>query len=170
MHSVTIDPAVPVSRSDLGQNKTIGLKVIDSRSSNLIAKWRGKFNFRSFRIAPDADLADILQNKIENGLQIIGFVPKRYSGRQTRVLTVEILKLKSVYHKKSPHLGIKVGSVLRAHCHNNNQTYKTDYRDHLTRNPIAPTSFPNETLVNAALSGTLKKMFTDERLLKCLTQ
>lgn len=170
IHSVTIDPALPVSRSDLGQNRTLGLKVIDSRPNNLIAKWRGRFNFRSFRIVPDKDLADILHDKIEKGLQFIGFVPKRYSTRQTLSLTVEILQLKSVYHEKSPHLGVKVGSVLRVRCHNKNQTYKMDYRNHLTRNPITPTSFPNETLVNAALSGALKKMFEDDRLLKCLTQ
>jgi hypothetical protein len=170
MHSVTIDPALPVSRSDIGQNKPVGFKVIDSRPSNLIAKWKGMFSFRSFEIAPDDDLADTLHQKIEKGLQIIGFVPRRYSIQLTRALTVEILQLKSVYHEKRPQLGVKVGSVLRAQCNNKNLTYKMNYSERITRNSIAPTSFPNESLVNAAISGSLKKMFTDHRLLKCLTQ
>lgn len=170
MHSVTIDPALPVSRSDIGKNKTVGFKVIDSRPNNLISKWEGQFNFRSFRITPDEDLAEVLHQKIEKGLQIIGFVPRRYSAQQSRTLTVEILQLKSVYHEKRPRLGVKVNSVLRARCNYNNRTYKMDYREHLSRNPINPTSFPNESLVNAAISGALKKMFADPRLLKCLTQ
>jgi hypothetical protein len=170
MHSVTIDPALPVSRSDIGQNKPVGFKIIDSRPNNLIAKWRGRFNFRSFQIVPDEDPADILHNKIEKGLQIIGFIPRRYSIQLTRALTVEILQLKSVYHEKGPRLGVRVDSVLRAQCDNNRKTYKMDYRERITRKSIAPTSFPNESLVNAAISGALKKMFADPRLLKCLTQ
>lgn len=170
MHSVTIDPALPVSRSDLGQNKPVGFKVIDSRPSNLISKWKGRFNFRSFKIAPDEDLTDILHQKIEKGLQIIGFIPRRYSIQLTRALTVEILQLKSVYHEKGPRLGVKVDSVLQAQCNNNSQTYKMKYSERITRKSIAPTSFPNESLVNAAISGALKKMFADDHLLKCLTQ
>ncbi|GJL79857.1 MAG: hypothetical protein NPINA01_28460 [Nitrospinaceae bacterium] len=170
MHSVTINPALPVSRSDIGRNIVLNVKVIDSRPSNLISNWKGKLNFRSFRIAPDEDLTAVLQNKIENGLQNLGFVPKRNPVKQTPALTVEILRLKSVYHKKSPNLGLKVESVLRARCQNINQTYKMDYKERLTRNPIIPTSFPNETLVNASLSGSLKKMFSDKQLLHCLAR
>lgn len=170
MHSITIDPALPVSRSDIGKNKPVGFKIIDSRPSNLISKWKGRFNFRSFRIVPDADLAEVLHQKIEQGLQIIGFVPRRYSIQQPRTLTVEILRIKSIYHKKRPQRGVVVDSVLRAQCHNNNQTYKMNYRVRLIRNPIASTSFPNESLVNNAISGALKKMFTAPQLLKCLTQ
>jgi uncharacterized lipoprotein YajG len=169
-HSVTIDPALPVSRSDIGKNKPVGFKIIDSRPSNLISKWKGRFNFRSFRIAPDGDLAEALHQKIEKGLQILGFIPRRYSIQQSRALTVEILKLKSVYHEKRPQRGVRIDSVIRAQCNNKNQTYKMDYRERITRNAIAPTSFPNESLVNAAISGALKKMFADPRLLKCLMQ
>jgi uncharacterized lipoprotein YajG len=169
-HTLMIDPALPVSRSDVGQNKPVGFKVIDSRPSNLIAKWKGWFNLRSFEIAPEGDLAEVLHQKVEKGLQSIGFVPRRYSIQRVRALTVEILQLKSVYHEKRPQRGVRVRSVLRARCDNNNQTYKKDYQTRITRNSIAPTSFPNETLVNAAISGTLKKMFADSRLLKCLTQ
>ncbi len=167
-HSITIDPALPVSRSEIGQNKPMGFKVIDSRPSNLISKWKGSFNVRSFTISPGNDLAGIVHSKIEKGLQIMGFVPRRFSIQQTRVLKVEILQLKSIYHKNRPRLGVKVNSVLRAQCENNGLTYKMDYREHLSRNPITPTSFPNESLVNAAISGALKKMFADDRLLKCL--
>jgi len=170
MHSVTIDPALPVSRSDIGQNKPVAFKVIDSRPGNLIAKWEGRFSFRSFKIAPDEDLADVLHSKIEKGLQITGFIPKRYSIQQTRALTVEILQLKSAYNEKGPRLGVKVRSVLRAQCNNNSRAYKKDYSKRITRNSISPSSFPNETLVNAAISGALKKMFADRLLLKCLTQ
>jgi hypothetical protein len=84
------------------------------------------------------------------------------------VLKVEILQLKSIYDETGPQLGVRVEAILRANCKNKDRTYKKIYRERLTRNPIAPTSFPNETLVNASLSGTLKKMFSDDPLLKCL--
>ena len=169
-HFVNIDPALPVSRSDLGQNSILGLNVIDSRPNNLISKWKGRFNFRRFRITPEQDLADVLHAKIAIGLQKKGFTPKRFSSQNMKVLKVEILQLKSIYDEKSPHRGVKVGTVLRVHCDNKDQTYRREYRERLTRNPIAPTSFPNETLVNASLSGALKKMFSDDRLLNCLAQ
>lgn len=167
-HTITIDPALPVSRSDVGQNKTVGLKIIDSRPSNLISKWKGTFNVRSFTISPGNDLTDSVHSKIEKGLQIIGFVPRRYSTQHTRALKVEILQLRSVYHENRPRQGVKVSSVLRAQCKNGDLAYKMDYREQLSRNFINPTSFPNESLVNAAISGTLRKMFVDDHLLKCL--
>ena len=169
-HFVKIDPALPVSRSDLGENTILGLKVIDSRPNNLIAKWKGRFNFRRFRITPEQDLADVLHAKIAIGLQKKGFTPKRFSSQNMKILKVEILQLKSIYNKDAPRLGIRVSAILRAHCENKDQTYRKEYRERLTRSPIAPTSFPNETLVNASLSGALKKMFSDDRLLKCLAQ
>lgn len=167
-HFVKIAPALPVSQSSLGQNTTVGLTVVDSRPSNLIAKWKGKLNFRRFRITPEQDLANVLYAKIATGLQRTGFQPKRFPPENMPVLKVEILKLKSIYDKDDPNLGVRVEAVLRAHCDNKDQTYRKIYREHLTRNPIAPTSFPNETMVNASLSGTLKKMFSDDPLLKCL--
>ena len=167
-HFVKINPALPVSQSNLGLNTTLGLKVIDSRPSNLISKWKGKFNVRSFRISPEQDLAEVLYTKIATGLQKTGFTPKRFPPENMQVLRVEILQLKSIYAEDIPRRGIKVDATLRAHCDNKGQTYKKVYRERLTRNPINPASFPNETLVNASLSGTLKKMFLDDRLLNCL--
>lgn len=167
-HFVKIDPALPVNQSNIGLNTTLGLKVIDSRPSNLISKWKGKFNFRSFRIAPEQDLAEVLYAKIATGLQKTGFTPKRFPPENMQVLLVEILQLKSIYDEDIPRRGVKVDATLRAHCNNKGQTYKKVYRERLSRNPINPASFPNEILVNASLSGTLNKMFLDNRLLKCL--
>jgi len=167
-HFVRIDPALPVSLSNLGQNTVLGLKVIDSRPSNLISKWKGKFNFRRFRISPEQDLANVLYAKIEAGLRKTGFTPKQFPSPNMQVLKVEIVKLKSIYDDIDPNRGVKVGAVLRAHCNNKGQAYQREYRERLTRHPISPTSFPNETLVNASLSGALKKMFSDDQLLKCL--
>jgi hypothetical protein len=167
-HFVKIDPALPVSQSDRGLNTALGLKVIDSRPSNLISKWKGTFSIRSFRVSPEQDLAEVLYTKIATGLQKTGFIPKRFPSENMQVLQVEILQLKSTYDETLPRRGVKVDATLRAHCDNKGQTYGKVYREQLTRNPINPASFPNETLVNASLSGTLKKMFLDDQLLKCL--
>jgi uncharacterized lipoprotein YajG len=167
-HFININPALPVNQSNLGQHTTLGLKVIDSRPGNLISKWEGKFNVRSFRISPEQDLTEVLYSKIATGLQKTGFTPKRFPSEKMQVLKIEVLQLKSIYNTASPRRGIKVDATLRAHCDNNGQAYSNTYRERLTRNPINPTSFPNETLVNASLSGTLKKIFLDDRLLKCL--
>ena len=169
-HTVSIDPALPVSRSDFGQNQALGFKVIDSRPTNVISKWKGEYYFRSFRINPNEDVGEVLQKKISNGLQTIGFVPKRYTPSQSRTLTVSILQLQSVYHEKNPHQGVKVSAVLRGQCNNKDRVFKMNYGERLTRTTVTPTSFPNENLVNAALSGALKKMFTDDRLLSCLVE
>jgi len=169
-HFVTIDPALPVNQSDLGQNKILNLKVIDSRPNNVISKWKGKFNFRRFRVSPEQDIADVLYAKIVTGLQKTGFTLKRLPSQKIKTLRVEILQLKSIYDEDGPNLGVRVSAILRAHCNNKDRTYRKLYMEHLTRNPITPTSFPNEKLVNDSLSGALKKMFSDDQLLKCLAQ
>jgi uncharacterized lipoprotein YajG len=167
-HFVKINPGLPVSQSNLGLNTTLVLKIIDSRPRNLISKWKGTYSIRSFRISLKQDLSEVLHTKIATGLQKKGFKTKRFPSENMQVLRVEILQLKSIYDEDTPRRGVKVDATLQAHCDNKGQTYKKNYRERLTRTPIIPASFPNETLVNAALSGTLKKLFLDNRLLNCL--
>ena len=119
-------------------------------------------------MTPFLSLVPDYQSTLAWVLEKKGFIPKRFPSPKMKVLKVEILQLKSIYDEKGPNRGVKVSAVLRAYCNNKDQTYRREYRERLTRYPIAPTSFPNETLVNASLSGALKKMFSDDRLLKCL--
>jgi len=58
---------------------------------------------------------------------------------------------------------------LRATCHNNRQKYSNIYFSKKNRIAITPTTFPNENLINANLSELLRKVFTDTKLLTCLS-
>ncbi|MFQ5450547.1 MAG: YajG family lipoprotein [Nitrospinaceae bacterium] len=173
-HTVTIDPALPVSRSDLGRSRTIGLEVADARPSNLIAKWKGTFNFRRFTINPDPNLVETIYQKISKGLRIVDYNPKRLTMNMNRTLKVEIQQIKSIYHKRGPQMGVKVHVQFRATCENKNSTppsvYKKSFSGNRNRDPIPPTSFPNEKMVNDTISGVLGKLFADRKLLHCLAQ
>lgn len=169
-HLMTIDPALPVSGSKLGNGMVIGLKVTDARKSNIIAQWRGRFHIRKFSVSPDRDIAETLQAKVASGLKLMGFQPKHYKhGAAERRFQVDILQVKSVYSEKIPHLGVKVRVALKATCKTRAGRYENVYRDSRSKRNIAPATFPNENLVNATISEALRKMFTDPELLDCLS-
>ncbi|MCH8157016.1 MAG: hypothetical protein IID18_04570, partial [Nitrospinae bacterium] len=153
---------------NFGQSKAVGLKVVDARPSNIIARWTGRFSFRKFTVSPDSDLTDTMRRKVSEGLSRTGFHPKRIEKESTRTLRVEILRLKSVYREKLPTLDVRTEVLMRAHCNNRENRYSATYADRKRLNSVPPSTFPNERLINDTLSEVLRTMFSDKKLLSCL--
>ncbi len=167
-HSITIDPLVPVKLSTTGNPQALVLKVVDSRSSNVISKWKGRLNIRGFTITPKSDITDTLHAKISEGLEKSGFNPKPIGPKEAPRLRVDLLELRSAYASRTPHLGVKIRASLKVTCLTPTTGYKNIYTETKGRKPLAPGSFPNEKLVNATLSEALRKMFLDQKLMRCL--
>ena len=87
-----------------------------------------------------------------------------------KTFRVEIVKLKSNYEKNLPALNIRVQAALRGRCTNRGKSYFKTYSYEKQLNSAPVSTFPNENLINDALSETLKKMFKDEKLISCLAQ
>ncbi len=169
-HYLRIDPTIPVNRKNIGNGEKLLLHVIDMRRSKTISNWQGGYKLRKFTISSDADIAETMKSKVRQGLELLGFRPRKTPSASLRKsLKVEILKIKSSYKEKIPTLGVKVQAILRATCKNEGRSYHNVYKANKSKNDISPATFPNERLVNATLSESLRMMFHDVALLDCLS-
>lgn len=168
-HRVFIDPSIPIHISDIGKGLPVAVKVVDIRSSNIIAKWQGGFKVRKFTIISQGDLKEIFSTRIRQGLSKLGFTPKNSNFKTDRTLKIEILNIKSLYHENIPQMSIKVKADVRALCRNKGNRLSKIFTARKKRSGIAPATFPNEKLLNASLSEIMGKIFSDPALLACLT-
>ena len=166
-HQVSLDPSIPIHDSKIGNNIIVSLSVVDTRQSNIIAKWHK--GIRKFSISAQNDLKDIFSAKIQHGLKKLGFIPKARTRNPNHSLKIDILNIKSKY-KLSSRMNVRVKTSLRATCKNNGRKYSNLYFAKKSRIGITPATFPNENLLNASLSELLGEMFRDKALLSCLVE
>ena len=172
-HYVSIDPYVPVTPHTIKEPRSIGLMVVNARSSNNISQRSGlglSFYSPMFTVQAESDLTDIMRQKISEGLIQIGFKPKRIEKIPNKTFRVEIIKLKSKYKENLLAIDVKVQAAFRAYCINEVNSYSKTYNYEKQLNSTPASTFPNENLINGTLSGTLKKMFEDENLIACLAR
>ena len=65
-------------------------------------------------------------------------------------------------------MDVRVNSKIQATCKNNGKKYSKTFSAQKNGKGITPATFPNESLLNAALSEILLQILTDEALLVCL--
>lgn len=169
-HRVFIDPSIPIHNSEIGNGLPVAVKVNDIRSSNVIAKWQGGLKVRKFTVTSQSDLKDIFNTRVQQALTKLGFSPKNFTYKTDRSLKVEILSIKSRYQEKIPTMNVQVKASVRASCQNRESRLSKSFSAKKKRSQIAPATFPNENLLNAALSEILGKMFTDPALIACLSE
>lgn len=167
-HRVFINPSIPIHNSNLGNGLTVGVKVIDTRSSNVISRWEGGFKIRKFTVISQGDLKDIFTTKVRQGLTMLGYSPKNFSSKSTRSLKIEIVNIKSRYQEKPPKINIQVKADIKAICSNQGRRTSKNFSSRKYRSGISPASFPNESLINDNLSEVMGKIFSDPSILSCL--
>ena len=162
-HQIFLDPSLPIHDSEIGNKTPVSLYVEDSRKNNIIAKW--KKGLRKFSISPQHDLKEIFSTKIQQGLIKLNFIPKIHRRNPDQSLNVRILEIRSYYSERFPRMDVRVNSKIQATCKNNGKQYSKTFSAQKNRKGITPTTFPNENLLNAALSEILRLILTDEALL-----
>ena len=167
-HRIFINPSIPIHNSNLGNGLKVGVKVIDTRSSNVISKWQGGFKVRKFTVISQGDLKDIFTTKVRQGLTMLGYSPKNFSSKSTRSLEIAILNIKSRYQEKPPKINIQVKANIKAICSNQGKRISKSFSSRKYRSGISPASFPNESLINDNLSEVMGKIFSDPSILACL--
>ena len=169
-HFLTIDPTVPVNRKNIGNGEKLLLQVKDIRRSKTISNWQGSYKLRNFTVSSDEDIVATMTSKVRQGLELLGFNPRRAQSRSRgKTLMVEIVQIKSKYKENLPRLRVKVQAILKATCDNEGHAYENVYKADRSKSNISPATFPNEKLVNATLSESLRKMFNDAKLIHCLS-
>ena len=92
-HRVFINPSIPIHNSNIGNGVTVGVKVVDARSSNVISKWQGEYKMRKFTVISQGDLKDVFTTKVRQGLTMLGYSPKNFNIKSARSLEIKILAL-----------------------------------------------------------------------------
>jgi len=166
-HQVFINPSIPIHNSNLGNGLTVGVKVVDTRSSNIISRWQSDFKIRGFTVISQGDLKDIFTTKFRQGLTMLGFSTKTFNSNSKRTLEVEILNIKSQYQENPPNLNIQVKADIKVTCSNKNKVSRK-FSSRKNRSGLSPASFPNESLINNNLSEIMGKVFIDPSIIACL--
>jgi uncharacterized lipoprotein YajG len=167
-HRVLINPSIPIHNSTIGKGLTVAVKVVDTRSSNIISKWQGEFKVRKFTVTSQGDLKDIFTTRVRQGLSMLGFSPKNLNLKPGRSLIIEILNIKSHYQQNPPKINIQVKADIKATCRNKGKKVSKKFSSRKNRSGISPASFPNENLLNDNLSEIMGRIFTDPSVISCL--
>lgn len=93
-HEVTVNPKVFVKPSTIGNERTIYLKVIDSRPNNYIHKRHENFKTNKVRIVADSSLEDSITESIKRGFQDLGFRVKTRPEADASSLKIAISETK----------------------------------------------------------------------------
>jgi len=165
-HQIFLDPSLPIHDSKIGNKIPVSLYVKDSRRNNIIATW--KKGLRKFSISSQHDLKEIFSTKIQQGLIKLNFIPKIHRRNPDQSLNVRILDIRTYYSERFPRMDVRVNSKIQATCKNNGKQYSKTFFAQKNRKGITQTTFPNEVLLNAALSEILRQILTNEALLVCL--
>ena len=165
-HQVFLNPSLPIHDSKIGNKIPVSLYVEDSRRNNIIAKWKN--GLRKFSISSQHDLKEIFSTKIQQGLIKLDFIPKIHRRNRDQSLNVRILNIRSYYSERLPRMDVRINSKIQATCKNNGKQYSKTFSSQKNRKGITPATFPNENLLNAALSEMLGRMFTNQALIACL--
>ena len=168
-HEVVVNPKVFVKPSEIGNGRTIYLKIMDSRPNNDIYKREGNFKTNKVRIVADSNLEDSITKSLQRGFQDLGFRVKTRpeSGSSSLKVTIVETKFSMFANTSGFHQQMKAG--FRAAVKIGSQKYTQTYRDVQKVSQKVPFGrFLNERLINLAISQSLQKIFSDPKLLNIL--
>jgi uncharacterized lipoprotein YajG len=167
-HQVLINPSIPIHNSTIGNGLTVAVKVVDTRSSNVISKWQGEFKVRKFTVTSQGDLKEIFTTRVRQGLSMLGFSPKNFNLKYDRYLIIEILNIKSHYQQNPPKMNIQVKADIKATCSNKGKKVSKKFSSRKNRSGISLASFPNESILNDNISEIMGEIFTNPSVISCL--
>jgi uncharacterized lipoprotein YajG len=166
----TIDPHVQYMQSNVGAGKAVSVSVIDERSSKNLGH-RGTAYGAAASITTDQNVAAVFQRAIFNGLAANGFRPLDYNSSVPRQLQVQIRTIRYSTQEGFWTGGITTKAAIQVRAQSHGHDYLKFYRyaDH-ERVVVVPTASHNAQLINEAVDGVLKKMFSDPSLMMALSE
>ncbi len=169
-YKVRIDPEIFVRPSDVGAERTVGLKVVDMRPDLTIGSGGGSLlQIRKFTISSDGNISEVVGKKVREGLKRIQFRPKPYAHEKNRRMKIEVLKIHDRYYEDGAQIGERINVSLKAGCLNQGKRYLGKYSsENEQKHKIVAGNIPNTQLINATLSLALQKIFEDRKMIQCL--
>lgn len=165
----TIHPRVDYTQSNVGAGKAVSVSVLDERSSSSLGH-RGTAYGAAARISTDQNVAEVFQRAIFRGLEANGFRPEDYSQSVPTQLQVQIRTIRYSTQEGFWTGGIETKAAIQVRASAQGHEYLKFYRyADRERVVFVPTASHNSQLINRAVDGVLKKMFSDPGLMVTLS-
>ena len=169
-HNVRLAPSVKVQPSELGQNKLVGLEVVDSRADKklgVVGDPQGKFVYLTLA----NETPPTIYKQVADGLEKLGFTVQPATGSEERTLKVDVTELSYESVKKPMTFDTVAKVSLAATARTEAQTYERAYNVKQEKAGGSPPSNEDDTrIVNSLVSMALEDMLTDKQLLALLAK
>jgi len=165
-----IDPEVKVKEAQIGDSKTVGLLVSDSRSDKKLGEV-GDPDRKMVDVRVEEDPSPAIYEQVKQALTRLGFSVQPYSETMDRTLEVKVknLELKSV--KKPLTFDTELRAEVAAHAVNANEYYDRQFNVRTRKDGAAPPFEKDSSLlVNTAVSQALEDLLADEELIAMLAR
>lgn len=158
-----------ISASAVGKGVTVAVRTIDARPSQTIGH-RG-LDSKNAEITTEANVKEIFDEAIRQGLAKKGFTAVRYEGQPGRLLTVEVRRIEYTTDMEFWKGIVRTEAVLNASMVKDGMKFEQNYTGKRTETAAeAPRASTNDRLINGAISDAVQKMFEDEALIRYLVE
>ena len=158
-----------ISASAVGKGVTVAVRTIDARPSQTIGH-RG-LDSKNAEITTEANVKEIFDESIRQGLAKKGFTAVRYEGQPGRLLTVEVRRIEYTTDMEFWKGIARTEAVLNASMVKDGMKFEQNYTGKRTESIVeAPRASTNDRLINGAISDAVQKMFEDEALIRYLVE
>lgn len=165
-----IDPDVKVKDAQIGDSKTIGLRIADSRADKKLGEV-GDPDRKMVDVMVEEDPAPAIYERVKQALTRLGFSVQPYSETMDRTLDIKIRTLELQSVKQPLTFDTELRAEVAAHAANGNAYYDRQFNVRTRKSGAAPPYEKDSTmLVNTALSQALEDLLADEQLLAMLAR
>ena len=166
---VSLHPILDVESENVGNNKQVGVQVLDERSEQHLGFRSTAESSKGAVITTDQEVAEVFGEKIREGLKMKGFEPTSYSDDLSRTLKIEIHGLKNYTSDGFWTGDVRTNASLTAVARRSGEQYERSYRtESEERIILVPLTEDNEQSINATISEVLQITFDDRKLIEFL--
>ena len=165
-----IDPELKVKEAQIGNGKTVGLRVADSRPDKKLGEV-GDPDRKMVEVRVEDDPSPAIYERVKQALISLGFSVRPYSETMDRTLDIKIRNLELQSVKKPLTFDTELRAEVAAHVVNSTEYYDRQFNVRTRKDGAAPPFEKDSTLlVNIAVSQALEDLLADEELLAMLAR
>ena len=168
--NLRIDPEVKVKETQIGIDKTVGLRIADAREDKKLGEV-GDPNNKMVDVRVDEDPSPAIYERVKQALTRMGFSVQPYGDGMDRTLEISIRTLELQSVKKPLTFDTELRAEVAAHAANSTAYYDRQFNVRTRMDGAAPPYEKDSTkLVNTAVSQALEDLLADEQLLDLLAR
>jgi uncharacterized lipoprotein YajG len=165
-----IDPEIKVKEEQIGNGKTIGVRIADSRVDKKLGEV-GDPDRNMVDVRVEEDPSPAIYERVKQALVRLGFSVQPYSETMDRTLDIQIRKLELQSVKQPLTFDTELRAEVAARAVNPTAHYDRQFNVRTRKVGAAPPYEKDSTmLVNTALSQALEDLLSDEQLIATLAQ